>query len=113
MMKYLYSISFCFFIQLAVYSQQSSSQNIETQAQQKHLKETITVLKIDVSTYPPKKINSLKLEAESWQEKVLSVTIDTQTMTMSIEHNALLLPLEINEILDRQGISKDKIISDK
>ncbi len=112
-MKYLYSISFYFFIPLVVYSQQSANQSAEKQILQQHLQATVKILNINIANIQADKLSSLVSETDGWQEKIISVTTNTQTMIMSIEHNELWLAEEKTEMLEKYGISKSRIISDK
>jgi hypothetical protein len=100
-----------FLITVSIYGQQTANQNSETQVYQKHLKENVTTLKIDVANYSSTKINDLINEARDWEGKIKSANLDSQNMILSIEHNALWQQQEINEMLTKYGITSKKIIS--
>lgn len=99
-------------ISATVYSQPSSTQNAESQVYQNTLSQKVTTMQLDVSGLATKKITDLKTEYSAWNNKVISVNIDFQTMMVYIQHNALWQKEEITEMLTKYGLSAKKIISD-
>lgn len=111
MNKFFISI---FFLVAANYSNAQSPNVIaERQVYYNTLAQTTKTLVIDVSKAGIKNSENLKDELSSWKEKVISIDLDDKTNRLTIVHNGLLDPRELNEVLDKHQIAKKNIISHK
>lgn len=111
-MKKLFIAFILLVFNLSFYSQ-NDPKDIEQQALHNNLAALSRTLTINISSIPSTSASDFKFELENWHEKVVSVTFNNTLLQMIIIHNGLLHPREMEDVLSKYQITKDKIVSYK
>ncbi len=110
-MKKFFLICLCTLISQTIFSQISISKQEETQRYLNTLTTSTKTLVINLTGFSLNFIGEFKDELIGWQGKVISVNLNEDTRVISIIHNGLLDPREINDVLSKYQIAKERILS--
>lgn len=93
-----------------IYSQ-TDKKALEQQKYQAMLSQSSKTLIINIAGFSMNAVGEFKDEIIMWKEKITSVSIDEKENTMTIIHNGLLGVKEMDDVLSKYQIKKNKIIS--
>jgi hypothetical protein len=93
-------------------SAQSGNSTVDEQQRFQNVLSTSTkTLVINTTNFPYTSLRAFKKELRSWNGKVVSAEIDTVQHTMTIVHNKLLHPKEMEDFWKKYNIKSSSVIS--